>query len=235
MKGIVKADSTIQEFNEYLDRSMTKVGYVFVDLCGSTQLKENKPQREWLPMVCRFLLQVTECVTKSGGKVVKYIGDEVFAVFPDEGTDLSPIRVEHFIRECEAALEKLGPQYVAKYSCDYGSSAQIDESGDVLGTPVDRCARIAKLTKPHVALASAEFVQASKGPRNWRKIGSFTLRGLHKPVEVFQLRNLGPDLVVTDPDLFSAPTTELVSRIQELSKQLELCKQDLRIVRSQPR
>jgi adenylate cyclase len=235
IRSLAKAGDTIAKLTGYLDQCTEQVSYVFIDLCGSTLLKEKKPQSEWLPIVCKFLLQVTETVKRNRGKVVKYIGDEVFAVFPNDTAQLSAARVEHFIWECEAALSKLGLEYVAKYSCDYGAAAVIDERGDVLGTCIDRCARIAKLTKPHVALASADFVNASKGRGNWRNVGSFKLRGLLRPVKIFQLKELGAELVIADPELFSAPTEHLVERIKQLTKEHEATTRELRTLRSKVR
>lgn len=232
VSDIAKAGDTVERLNEYLNQCTQRVAYVFIDLCGSTQLKERMPQHEWLPIVCKFLLLVSDCVQRSGGRVVKYIGDEVFAVFDDDGTDLSPARVEHFIFECNAALGRHGENFVAKYACDYGPSAVIDTRGDVLGTPIDRCARVAKLTKPGIALASGEFVNASKRPTSWRSVGVFKLRGLKSAVEVFQMRELGPELTVTAPEFISASADDLVGRIKVLEGQLESVRNELRTLRS---
>jgi class 3 adenylate cyclase len=232
IKSIAITGESVERLNRELELHSAEMAYIFVDLCGSTELKERLPQSQWLPKVCRFLFNVAQCVEKNHGKVIKYIGDEIFAVFRDDkNPELCPFRVENFIRECEATLSKMGADFSAKYACDFGRSVLIDDNGDVIGTCVDRCARIAKLTAPHIALASAEFVEAAKGEANWKKVGRFPLKGLKDPVAIFQLREFGPLLKIQNPQLYSASPSELIAMIQELSEQRDKCKMELRIAR----
>jgi len=81
IQNIVRASDELSKLRSYLQERTAPLAVTFVDLVGSTALKRKAGQAEWLPTICRFLLLVTELVEQCRGRVVKYIGDEVLAVF----------------------------------------------------------------------------------------------------------------------------------------------------------
>ena len=187
-KKIVVLGESLSRITKQLETTNPAI-VMFVDLCGSTQLK-TIPQATWLPIVCQFLLETTRVITKEGGRVVKYIGDEVMAVFSDHD-GLGVARAETCIRALDTSLRSLGDQFVAKYVMDAGNVAEVSfPPDDVLGTTVDRCARIAKIAQPGVALASAEVRNRAPNRGSWISVGAYSFKGIPVPVKVFMLSGL---------------------------------------------
>jgi class 3 adenylate cyclase len=232
--GIVRASNTLEEIIRYLEDRTTNMAILFIDLCDSTRLK-TKPQTEWLPIICKFLFTVSQIVTDKGGRIVKYIGDEVFSVFPEDKNLMASLRAENCIWECESELSKLGESYRAKYTLDYGSGAAVDFPNapkDVLGTCIDRCARIAKLNEPHTALASHDFVEHSKHKASWSLLGQFDFRGITQKVKVYQLQDLGNPIRIPDDQLYTADSKHLVEIVIKLRGQNKKLLDELNYFRS---
>jgi class 3 adenylate cyclase len=190
------------------------VAVAFVDLCGSTQLKQ-RSQSEWLPIVCRFLDIVSASVTAHGGRTVKYIGDEVMAVFADDN-GLAVTQAETFVISLDEQLSRMGDPYRAKYVFDYGSVADVVfPPADVLGTTVDRCARMSKIAQPGVAISSSEFVRQSRHSDSWCRVTTLQFKGLPAPVDIFFYKSLRTHFVAGDLDLVVLSLDELVRAVRD--------------------
>lgn len=81
---------------------------MFCDLRASSRLVEELGQADYIEMLNQFFDTVTDCVHDHGGEVLKFIGDAVLAVFPDEG-DAVKARTEALTaaREITARLSEL--------------------------------------------------------------------------------------------------------------------------------
>jgi class 3 adenylate cyclase len=234
---IVRADEEIRRLDGVLSKQTGPLAVCFVDMCGSTGLKARSTQREWLPVVCRFLKVVTDAVDAAGGRVVKYIGDEVFAAFEDDDAGLAAARVEHFQLECEAKLSHLGEPYEAKFAFDYGFGVAVQftrGASDMLATCVDRCARIAKLCGRGMVLASGDFVDRSRRRESWDRRGSFPLRGLAQAIDVYQLRGSKDQLEGSRAELLSLSGPELIEQVAKLEGDLEKAMTEIRRLRVPP-
>jgi adenylate cyclase len=175
---ILSSAQALAKLREELRQTTTGLGILFIDLVGSTDLKHRSTQEDWLPVVARFLIAASRTINEQGGTVVKYIGDEVMAVFPESNVGLTSLRMESCLWNLEEQLNRDEPRSYAKYAFDYGEAAEISFEGfprDYLGSAVDRCARIAKFAKKGTALASNSYVTQSKNPRSWRRIGQVDL------------------------------------------------------------
>lgn len=230
---IIKADDTIKRMEKYLSERTSNMAIAFIDMDGSTKLKE-KSQSEWLPKICRFLETISLVVSKNHGEVIKYIGDEVFAIFPENQDEVSCLRVETFVWQCVNIFKSLGNEYSAKFALDYGSAASVQFKNsplDYLGTAIDRCARIAKIVSPKTAFASKEFVKQTKNPNSWKMLGQFTFKGLPEKVVIYQLKGLGKTIEIENYDLYSLSTNDLIIKINELKKKFDLCVEELHHLR----
>lgn len=169
----------------------------FIDMVDSTKFKmdhKDEPEK-WLYRVHVFSELVTAFIKDSNGKVVKYIGDEVMAVFdrtgPSKITDaMSLINRVEIIEQ--ALTEATGTPTQVKIAVDFGKVMLLEFDGhaefDPQGTPVDRCARIAKHARPGVVVSSHEFVSACPGTikPSWMEVGKFHPKGLDETT-VYQL------------------------------------------------
>ena len=217
-----------EKLKRQLGKTRGPVVVAFIDLCGSTELKR-LPQEKWLPIVGEFLLDVTQCANRKRGRVIKYIGDEVLALFDGAPVKVITSRAEEFVRECEAALRNHGNS-TAKYAFDIGRIVPVSVPGgasDVLGTCVDRCARIAKLLSPGTALASLDFVNMLTDQSAWRKVATVRVKGIDKPFEICQLKGVGPRISGGKIRERVISGAELAQRSIRLGRQLKVCREEL--------
>ena len=152
--------------------------------------EEHKPE-EWLGSVYEFLIRSSELVRKSGGTVVKRIGDEIMATFPDFHSS------EQFITA--VIQDQTLSSYKFKIAVDAGEAYHFrfieDREDDPYGTVVDRCARIAKLGRSGFILCSGSYhaLLSTESKAQYLHVGDFFLKGLSKS-SVIYLRNIGgPD------------------------------------------
>src|ERR1035441_3254588 len=78
-RTIEKLKAEQEKIIEQIRKSSREAVVVFVDMAGSTQNKldhKTEPER-WIFNFRQFYDVVSECVQQLGGRVVKYIGDEV--------------------------------------------------------------------------------------------------------------------------------------------------------------
>jgi class 3 adenylate cyclase len=125
---------------------------VFMDVVGSTAFKQNylSTPEVWILRVRQFSELLAEAVSRSNGSVVKYIGDEVMAVFNNVYDAQNLVGRIHEIEENLA--EATGFETRIKVSADYGKAYFLRFPGhdelDPQGPVVDRCARIGKYGMP---------------------------------------------------------------------------------------
>ena len=187
-----------QEIKENLDtiRAQWDCVVTFVDLVGSTKYKEEHPnEEEWLPRLAYFLNGVTQIISETG-RVVKYIGDEVMAVFDGNSATM---KAEH---ACERILEFCARssdyELNVKIAIDYGPVSFLDFKdiprsntkilSDPQGVTVDRCSRIMTCVKPGVVLCSESFRRYTRTAIRWKYKGRFKAKGILDPVKVYQLQ-----------------------------------------------
>jgi predicted ATPase/class 3 adenylate cyclase len=194
------------------DVSSGTLSFLFTDLADSTLLWEQR-EPEMAAAVARHDSILTGEVERQGGRVVKWRGDGLMAVFAD---------ADAAVRAAVEGLRALGgvdwsvPLGVRMGVCT-GPAREAD--GDYHGQVVNRAARIAEAAHPGqilVAPATAVFVEAFAV----RDLGEFHLKGL-PPMRLWQVLAEGlesgfPPLAATAVGLDVAPSTVFVGRANEL-------------------
>lgn len=170
---------------ETIRNSFKKAAVVFIDMVGSAQFKmDHRDDPEtWIRRVYLFCEIVTQYIEALGGRVVKYIGDEVMAVFDGDACVNEASSLVARIKEIEEKLKVVvGVETRIKIALDQGDVCFLEFPGheeiDPQGTAVDRCARIGKYTKEGVVLASFEFVKECPSTFNWLEVGQVELKGI---------------------------------------------------------
>ena len=222
MTEILALAEQVEEGLAALRRKET-LAVVFVDLVGSTEFKDGNPNEDvWLPRLATFL-QSASNILSINGNVVKYIGDEVMATFPEPD---GALHAEHAAEEIYAFCRRFTKyQFQVKIALDYGTASLVtfgsndaDDQPWILRDPqgmiVDRCARIIGRALPNTVLCSRNFFEARSMPRRWRRCGSFQAKGLRKKVEVFQLELEGSGRVEIGNN--PMPLPECLKKLKEL-------------------
>jgi class 3 adenylate cyclase len=156
------------------------IAVMFADLCDSTAYKLERGDVEGLLKTYRHNTIVIAAVTKAGGKVVKFIGDEVMATFDQHDACDHALEAALEIQDEIRALNKKlsgarDEEIFSKIGINYGLTLMIQFPGndaqDPQGKIVDAAARIISLAKPNQILCS-EFV-------NIKLSKTFKLQGPH--------------------------------------------------------
>ena len=97
----------------------------------------------------------------------------------------------------------------------YAISIPGHEALDVLGTTIDRCARIAKFTKPGVVLTSYNYRKDCNPGIRWVQVGEPGSQGSWTKQGFFQFNKKTVDIIETA----EIPVNELKALQQDLTRQ----------------
>lgn len=175
--------------NKIAETKINKV-ILFVDLCNSTELKQNKEDLDWLTDVVLFINILTTNVEKNKGNVIKRIGDEIMATFSDVSDS------EKFINDILS--DKTLNKFDFKIGVDFGEVFNLQfetNTDDPYGTIVDRCARITSLIKGSLLFASDSYVKALSSNNNYTYLDEFPLKGISQKTTIWyrELTDIIPD------------------------------------------
>ena len=146
----IENDNLVKDLRNQLKDGCKKSVIVFVDLCKSTDLKQDKDDIDWLCDIYSFINEVQTIGINNNGTIIKRIGDEIMLEFSNL------IDSENFLTELDS--NDLLNQFDYKIGCDYGDVYYFhyDNSvDDPYGTTVDRCARIIGLARGSVIYINA--------------------------------------------------------------------------------
>ncbi len=148
----------------------------FVDLVRSTQRAEILGTYEMAGAMSRFEERSVELAGIYGGRVVKFIGDEVMFVLPT---------IEGAVAVAEGLLVAVDEDPAlssARGGVAYGP--MLNRDGDWFGTTVNLAARLVEKAKPRELLCSGEGAEHVVGSTTR---GRKRLRGLTDRVEIFRI------------------------------------------------
>jgi class 3 adenylate cyclase/RecA/RadA recombinase len=181
------------------------VSVVFCDVVGSTELSEQLDPEALRAVVLRYFASMTACIEAHGGRVEKFIGDAVMAVF-----GVPVVREDDARRALAAALDMLAALADLNAEIREGLGIRLDvrigvDTGEVVTTG-DATARLA-LVSGEVVNTAARLEQAAGpgeiliGPEARRAAGAvevtdagwLALHGKAERVHAYRLRGLPDD------------------------------------------
>lgn len=128
-------------------RQTRNIGILFADIAGSMRLYEAFGNRGALAAIEMCLGLISNVVSQNGGFVVKTIGDEIMAAFPEPGaTWLAAV-------EMQRKIDALAPLPAAQGLISHGLRVgfnfgpAIENNGDFFGSTVNVAARMVQLAK----------------------------------------------------------------------------------------
>jgi adenylate cyclase len=158
---------------------------LFADVSGSTKLYEKLGDVEALAVIERCLKVVKDVCGHYGGRIVKTIGDEAMAVFPDADAAAGAA--------CEMQLQiatrgAAGRVPVAIHVGIHVGEV-IEDGGDVFGDSVNVAARMTSLANAAQIITSAASVAmlSARLRERIREHDAFTVQGKQKDMTLFEL------------------------------------------------
>ena len=165
----------------------------FSDLRDFTGLAGRNDEEALLAILNDYFELVTDAVEAHGGEVLKFIGDAMLAIFPDQG-DLSAAvaNAENAALRSLADFTDRGEQRYAfgiglhpghVFYGNIGGGTRLDFT--VIGNAVNIASRIEDVAgkQNRALLVSEDLVRNSK--RRWAEIGRFDLKGVEKPTTLY--------------------------------------------------
>lgn len=176
---------------------------LYCDLRHSSRLAEEMPRDDYLALLNGFFESIVGLVRDYGGEVLKFIGDAVLAIFPEDGNAeracANAIRAASAIVDAVADIKlsggkdplacSIGASYGRVTYGNVGSADRLDFT--VIGAAANIAARLADLGKVlgEPALATAAVARAA--PHDMALLGAHGLHNVSEPVEVFApVRNI---------------------------------------------
>jgi len=153
-------------------------GVGFADLSGFTSLTQTLTTVELSELLNEFGAETADVVHAAGGRLVKFIGDEVMWVAsgPEQLLQVAVGIVGH-PRAAEAGLQ-------IRAGLDYGTVLAI--SGDYFGNPVNRAARLVSAAAPgQILLSEAVHTLLPEQPTGPPEL--LSLKGFSEPVNAYPL------------------------------------------------
>ena len=195
-----------------MDPETVNLAVCFADICDSTRLFEQEGDDRARDIVANVLGVVADVVEEYDGRVVKTIGDEVMAVFPELLSAVSAVtQFPEAVAEHDN-LDALGIRI--RVGMCYGPVLR-EADGDVYGDAVNTASRLVDWANPSQVVTTEavldhlpDFVEQRSRP-----LGPVKLRGKEESIAVVELldQQSGTDLTVVggrpDPD---TPSTDSV-------------------------
>ena len=170
------------------------------DLRDFTKLSDIWPRDDVIELLNGYFDAMSEPIEKFGGEILKFMGDGLLAIFPlsDPEACLNLMRA---IGEAQTAMVELNVRNVASghdalgYGIgvhvgdvmygNIGSKRRLDFT--VIGPAVNVASRLESLTKEikRPVLLSRAFVEMAGCDKILENLGSYPLRGLGEPIDVF--------------------------------------------------
>ena len=184
-----------------------KIGAVlwYSDLHGYTEISDNSPPEQIIPLLNDYAEAVVSSVHANGGDVLKLVGDGTLAIFPAdirEEACLAALAAAMRARKDGATLNRkraasglpTAELYLALHVGDvfYGNIGSKDRLDfTVIGPAVNEVSRILTMSRSveQDVLLSSSFAAAlgSDMRRRLVSIGRYALRGVAQPQELFTL------------------------------------------------
>ncbi len=166
---------------------MSEMTVVFADLTGSTGVFEALGNAKATDAITRLTRWMGGLCEKHGGQVVKYLGDGVLMLFPDNAYAIDAI----------ISMERLHQQRLAKWPKNLQMPLKVGmargdvvaKDGDCFGDAVNVAARLSDLSGPAQILATESVIEAmfETGLYRARSLGPIEIRGRTEACVVFRL------------------------------------------------
>jgi adenylate cyclase len=188
----------------------------YSDLVQFTRIADEIEREHLLGLLNDYAAPLVESIEEHGGEVLKFVGDGILAIFPDDGQARAPSNALDAARRAEARVNALNESRLARglrttdfylslhvgnlLFGNFGSSKRLDFT--VLGPAVNEASRIGGMCRSleQRVIVSSAFAEAA-GPRrrDLVSLGRYALRGVGQPQELFTIDRKAAPIVPVVP------------------------------------
>jgi class 3 adenylate cyclase/tetratricopeptide (TPR) repeat protein len=201
---------------------------MFTDLADSTALSGRLDPEDFRDTVRNYHAACAEAIERFGGSVGKWLGDGALAYFgyPESHEDDTQRAIRAGLQIVAWARQQKADQPVAvrvglhtglTVIAEMGSGERIEQT-DLVGEAPNIAARLQSLAQPNAVVISGATERLARGFFLTESLGEQELKGVARPVEVFEVR--GESTVAHRLDTAES-LTPLVGREQEMTLLLD--------------
>ena len=170
------------------------------DLRDFTAISDLWPRDDVIHLLNDYFDAMSDPIERHGGEILKFMGDGLLAIFPLT-KETACLDLLQAIREGQAAMARLNQHHarVGREPLRYGVGVHVGDvmygnigsrtrlDFTVIGPAVNVASRLESLTKEvkRPVLLSRAFVEMASCAKDMESLGTFPLRGLGEPVDVF--------------------------------------------------
>jgi class 3 adenylate cyclase len=158
---------------------------LFAQITDTAALYESLGDVRALSVITRALVAMEQQVYEHRGEVIKTVGEEILAVFPDASAAATSAiamqqRMEHFVREAGIG---------ARLRVGMHSGPIIEEQGDVFGDAVNVAARLVRLGNADQIITDGETLKAMRAAlrRRARAIDRRRVKGKRGEIDIVEI------------------------------------------------
>jgi class 3 adenylate cyclase/tetratricopeptide (TPR) repeat protein len=184
-----------------LDSERKNATVLFSDLVGYTAMTERLDPEDVKEIMSRIFGEIAQVVTKYGGFIERFFGDEVMVLFgvPKAHED-DPVRAIRAAREIHRVVEDMSPKYEAEIGHPLAMHTGINTglliTGDeyigkgrhgLTGDAVNLAARLTKLAQTGETLVGPETYRQAEGYFLFEHLEPKRVKGKTEPVKAYQV------------------------------------------------
>ena len=161
--------------------SIQRFGHLFFsDIVGYSQMTANH-ETHTLNLLNEHNIILKKCITNYNGKIIKHIGDAIFAEFPKSRDALNAsIEIQTELKDRNEMLPN-DDQIIIRIGLHIGNV--IEKSGDLFGNDVNLCSRIEGVAVPGGIACSSEMIK-DENDLFTRSYGFVKLKNIPKPQKI---------------------------------------------------
>jgi class 3 adenylate cyclase len=189
--------TSLQQIREELRQHTRVAAVLFADLCDSTSYKLGRGDVDGLVKTYAHNSIVEAAITKHGGTIIKYIGDEVMATFEGGSAIASAVNAAIEVQQAVAVYNSKitdlpkDEHIQSKIGVHAGSVIMVQFPGhdaeDPQGKIVDAAARIVSLSHPGQILCSEDVQSALRETHNFSAPYAREAKGIAKGITIFEV------------------------------------------------
>jgi class 3 adenylate cyclase len=181
------------------------VTVLFSDVRGFTSMSEIMKPEDVVSLLNIYLNLQAEVIYRTGGTVDKFVGDEVMAIFSDDGSEYyaarAAVRIQRHIKELNTARGKTGKRQISVgiginngevVMGNMGSERQMDYT--VIGRAINLAARLCSAAQPDQIIISKTVAKALDKRADLKKMDDIEVKGKKEPIEIAELLGIDGEM-----------------------------------------